>query len=116
MYNKNIAKAIYTYQASKAYNIDSKLLTTLINSESSYKANSKHSLDYVSGLAGINSRYWDIPNKSIKEQIFAGAYVLRHYLNRYKGDTLKALTAYKGISNLGRRQAKDVYNKYLKIS
>ena len=114
MYNKNIAKAIYTYQASKAYNIDSKLLTTLINSESSYKANAKHSLDYVSGLAGINSRYWTIPNKSIKEQIFAGAYVLRHYL--YKGDTLKALTAYKGISNLGRRQAKDVYNKYLKIS
>ncbi|WP_086226418.1 transglycosylase SLT domain-containing protein [Campylobacter devanensis] len=116
MYNKNIAKAIYTYQASKAYNIDSKLLTTLINSESSYRANSKHSLNYVSGLAGINSRYWNIPNKSIKEQIFAGAYVLRHYLNRYKGDTLKALTAYKGISNLGRRQAKAVYKRYLKIS
>jgi soluble lytic murein transglycosylase-like protein len=116
MHNKNIAKAIYTYQASKAYNIDSKLLTTLINSESSYKANAKHSLDHVSGLAGINKKYWDVPNKSIKEQIFAGAYVLRHYLNRYKGDTLKALIAYKGISDLGRRQAKDVYNRYLKIS
>ena len=54
MYNKNIEKAVYTYQASKAYNIDSKLLTVLINSESSYKANSKHRLDYIAGLAGIN--------------------------------------------------------------
>lgn len=116
MYNKKIEKSVYTYQASKAYNIDSKLLTVLINSESSYRANSKHSLDYISGLSGINSKYWNIPNKSIKEQIFAGAYVLRHYLNRYKGDTLKALIAYKGISNLGKRQAKDVYKRYLKIS
>ena len=115
MYNKNIDKAIYTYQAAKKYNIDPLLLTTLINSESSYK-NPKHKLSYVKGLAGINERVWKIPNKTDEEQIHAGAYVLNHYLNRYKGDILKALTAYKGISDLGKRQAKDVYNKYLKIS
>ncbi len=35
---------------------------------------------------------------------------LRRNLNKYQGNYMKALTAYKGICKLGREQARDVLN------
>ncbi|KGT36585.1 lysozyme family protein [Campylobacter fetus] len=111
MYNKSTSKAIFTYQASKKYSIDPKLLTILINSESSYKF-TNHKLNFVKGLSGINEKIWNIPNTTVLEQIHAGAYVLKHYLDRSNGDVLKALYRYKGLSKKGLRQAKLVYKIY----
>ncbi|OCR88088.1 hypothetical protein [Campylobacter fetus] len=115
MLNKDYDKAFFTYKASIIYDIDPLLLTALINSESSYLDNPNHSLDYVKGLAGINHRYWDIPNGSIEEQILAGAYILSHYLDKYNGDELKALIAYKGKSELGKKLASNVHKKYMEM-
>ena len=105
-------KAVYTLEASKEYEVNPLLLTHLINSESMYKERVKHSLSYVKGLAGINERVWKIPNTTPKEQIFAGAYVFKVYLDKYKGNELEALHGYKGRSSLGKRQALLVYKKY----
>lgn len=112
MGTKDITKAVYTLEAAKTYNINPLLLTHLINSESMYKEKVKHSLSSVKGLAGINERVWKIPNKTSKEQIFAGAYILRVYLDKYKGNEVEALHGYKGKTPLGRRQALLVYKKY----
>lgn len=112
MGTKDFKKAVYTLEASKEYEVNPLLLTYLINSESMYKERVKHSLSYVKGLAGINERVWKIPNTTPKEQIFAGAYVFKVYLDKYKGDELEALHGYKGRSPLGRRQALLVYKKY----
>lgn len=115
MLNKNYTYASYVYKASKLYSLDPLLLTSLINSESSFLPSVKHSLPHVKGLAGINYKYWNIPNDTVEEQIHAGAIVLKHYLDRYNNDYIKALTAYKGISNLGKKQALLVYSKYKKM-
>ena len=112
MGTKDFKKAIYTFKASKEYEVNALLLTHLINSESMYKERVKHSLSYVKGLAGINERVWKIPNTTPKEQIFAGAYVFKVYLDKYKGNELEALHGYKGRSSLGKRQALLVYKKY----
>ena len=112
MGTKDFKKAIYTLEASKEYEVNPLLLTHLINSESMYKERVKHSLSYVKGLAGINERVWKIPNTTPKEQIFAGAYVFKIYLDKYKGNELEALHGYKGRSSLGKRQALLVYKKY----
>ena len=112
MGTKDFKKAIYTLEASKEYEVNPLLLTHLINSESMYKERVKHSLSYVKGLAGINERVWKIPNTTPKEQIFAGAYVFKVYLDKYKGNELEALHGYKGRSSLGKRQALLVYKKY----
>ena len=112
MGTKDFKKAIYTFKASKEYEVNPLLLTHLINSESMYKERVKHSLSYVKGLAGINERVWKIPNTTPKEQIFAGAYVFKVYLDKYKGNELEALHGYKGRSSLGKRQALLVYKKY----
>ena len=86
MGTKDFKKAVYTLEASKEYEVNPLLLTHLINSESMYKERVKHSLSYVKGLAGINERVWKIPNTTPKEQIFAGAYVFKVYLDKYKGN------------------------------
>ena len=112
MGTKDFKKAVYTLEASKEYEVNPLLLTHLINSESMYKERVKHSLSYVKGLAGINERVWKIPNTTPKEQIFAGAYVFKIYLDKYKGNELEALHGYKGRSPLGKRQALLVYKKY----
>ncbi|CUU91942.1 transglycosylase SLT domain-containing protein [Campylobacter hyointestinalis] len=115
MLNKNYTYASYVYKASKLNSLDPLLLTSLINSESSFLPSVKHSLPHVKGLAGINHKYWNIPNDTVEEQIHAGAIVLKHYLDRYNNDYLKTLIAYKGISNLGRKQALLVYSNYKKM-
>ena len=112
MGTKDFKKAVYTLEASKEYEVNPLLLTHLINSESMYKERVKHSLSYVKGIAGINERVWKIPNTTPKEQIFAGAYVFKVYLDKYKGNELEALHGYKGRSSLGKRQALLVYKKY----
>lgn len=113
MHTKDSVKAFHTYIASKQNNIHPMLLTALINSESSYRDNVNHGLGYVKGMAGINHKYWDIPNDTTKEQIQAGANVLAYYLHRFKGDELKALVGYKGISKEGRALANKTYKKYM---
>lgn len=111
-YTKDNAKAALTYVSAFKYNIDPLLLTTLIWSESRYNSSSDHNLSHVKGMSGINTRFWKIPNKTDREQIEAGAYVLKHYLKKYDNNETKAVTGYKGVSELGRRQARYVISKY----
>lgn len=112
MRNKDIDLAEITYRAAREYDIDAGLLTALINSESEYSTKTKHSNPTVSGLGGINAKYWKIPNKTYEEQIYATAFILSYYLTKYNGDYMKALTAYKGISDSGRVRAKQVLKEY----
>lgn len=110
MLTPNLKFAKYTYEASVKYDIEPLILTSLINSESAYK-NVVHKHSKVKGMAGIHTGFWNIPNTTSKEQIEAGAYVLRVYLDKYNGNYLKAITAYKGVSPKGKRQAKLVLDK-----
>lgn len=112
MRNKDIDLAEITYRAAREYDIDAGLLTALINSESEYSTKTKHSNPTVSGLGGINALYWKIPNKTYEEQIYATAFILSYYLTKYNGDYMKALTAYKGISDSGRVRARQVLKEY----
>lgn len=112
MRNKDIDLAELTYRAAREYDIDAGLLTALINSESEYSTKTKHSNPTVSGLGGINAKYWKIPNKTYEEQIYATAFILSYYLTKYNGDYMKALTAYKGISDSGRVKARQVLKEY----
>ena len=112
MRNKDIDLAELTYRAAREYDIDAGLLTALINSESEYSTKTKHSNPTVSGLGGINAKYWKIPNKTYEEQIYATAFILSYYLTKYNGDYMKALTAYKGISDSGRIRARQVLKEY----
>ena len=112
MRNKDIDLAELTYRAAREYDIDAGLLTALINSESEYSTKTKHSNPTVSGLGGINAKYWKIPNKTYEEQIYATAFILSYYLTKYNGDYMKALTAYKGISDSGRVMARQVLKEY----
>ena len=105
MDNKNKILAIHTLDAARQYNVHYKTLACLINSESGYKRVA-HKLDYVKGLSGINTKVWDLNVSDDKHQIYAGAYVLRKYMNKYANNELKALTGYKGVSTKGRNQAK----------
>ena len=112
MRNKDIDLAEITYRAAREYDIDAGLLTALINSESEYSTKTKHSNPTISGLGGINAKYWKIPNKTYEEQIYATAFILSYYLTKYNGDYMKALTAYKGISDSGRVRARQVLKEY----
>lgn len=112
MRNKDIDLAELTYRAAREYDIDAGLLTALINSESEFSTKTKHSNPTVSGLGGINAKYWKIPNKTYEEQIYATAFILSYYLTKYNGDYMKALTAYKGISDSGRVRARQVLKEY----
>lgn len=114
MHNKNYDLAKSTQRAAKEYKLDPIMLTILINSESSYNPKAKHSLDYVKGLGGVNTKYHSYPLNTSKEQIYASAIIFKTYLDKYQGNYLAALTAYKGISKEGRARAKEVYELYLK--
>lgn len=115
MQTKDLLMAKYTYDAGIEYGIDPLLLTALINSESGYDYNVKHKISAVKGMAGIHTKYWKIPNNTRKEQIYAGAYVLSQYIEQYDGNLVKALTGYKGVSDVGRSRAKYVYECYRKM-
>lgn len=108
--NKEIADMVRL--ASKITNIDELLLVALINSESSFVVGVKHSLDYVVGLGGINTKYWKYPVDTVEEQIFATALVLQRLLELSNGNYLDALHYYKGRSPLGLRQAEHVLKLY----
>ena len=112
MRNKDIDLAEITYRAAREYDIDAGLLTALINSENEFSTKTKHNNPTVSGLGGINAKYWKIPNKTYEEQIYATAFILSYYLTKYNGDYMKALTAYKGISDSGRVRARQVLKEY----
>lgn len=114
MTNKELSLADHTYRAAKEYGIDPLLLTLLIDSESEYDVNVSHKANSVIGLGGINLKYWKLPNDTLEEQIYAAAMVYAHYFDKYQ-DPIKALTAYKGISELGRKRAKLVWNKFLEV-
>lgn len=111
--------AKYTVQAAEEYDLDHILLGALIDSESAYKLGVKHNHPKVKGLGGIHEGFWKVPNDTPEEQIYASAYVLRVFLDKYKQNKLKAVTAYKGVSDVGRRRAQHVisrYNRYSKDS
>ena len=114
MHRKSYELAWYTYQAAKAENLDSLLLTHLINSESSYNVDIKHRIPEVKGLSGVHTKYWDFNVSTPHQQIRAGAKILRHYLDKNDQNMTKALHNYKGKSKRGLRQAKQVEANYLK--
>jgi len=84
----------------------------LIKSESGFKT-VRHSLNYVVGIAGINTKVWtDLPANPCTEKgnIECAAYILSVYHKKHK-NYLLALKAYKGWSALGERQARLVLSK-----
>lgn len=115
MLNKDLTMTEYVQRASKEFSLDPLLLTSLINSETEFNSAKVHKNNQVSGLGGIHSKYWKIPNKTIEEQIYATAFVLNYYITKNDGNIIKALTAYKGISQAGQSRAKLVYEKYFNL-
>nr|DAD71097.1 MAG TPA: lysozyme [Podoviridae sp. ctiuS14] len=115
MLNKDLTMTEYVQRASKEFSLDPLLLTSLINSETEFDPTKVHKNNQVSGLGGIHSKYWKIPNKTIEEQIYATAFVLNYYITKSDGDIIKALTAYKGVSEIGKNRALAVYNAYMNI-
>lgn len=115
MLNKDLTMTEYVQRASKEFSLDPLLLTSLINSETEFNSAKVHKNNQVSGLGGIHSKYWKIPNKTIEEQIYATAFVLNYYITKNNGNIIKALTAYKGVSEIGRNRALAVYNAYMNI-
>ena len=96
--------------AARSYNLDPKLLAKVIKSEGNFRPNPKHALPHVVGAVGINTKVWKNtlhnPNSYVGN-IYAGAQVLRHYIEDSDSLTL-ALTRYKGLSPLGLSQAKQI--------
>ena len=81
------------------YAIDPIVFIALVYSESSFEVDKKHSLPYVIGLCGVNTRIWhftDLNVKTIDGNLEVGARILRHYLDRSKENYLQALWSYKG--------------------
>lgn len=115
MLNKDLTITEYVQRASKEFSLDPLLLTSLINSETEFNSAKVHKNNQVSGLGGIHSKYWKIPNKTIEEQIYATAFVLNYYITKNNGNVIKALTAYKGASQTGKNRALAVYNAYMGI-
>ena len=96
--------------AARSYNIEPKLLAKVIKSEGNFRPNPKHSLPYVVGPAGINTKVWKKTlhnSHSFVGNIYAGAEILSHYMEDSDSLTL-ALTRYKGLSPLGLSQAKQI--------
>lgn len=111
--DKNLARV--TVEAAKWYQLDPYLLTALINSESGYRKDVKHKNKYVKGISGIHTKHWPVPVDTHTQQVYSGAYILKQYMIKYDNDALKALTAYKGISNKGRKQARQVLAEYKEL-
>ena len=102
--------------ASRAYNIDPKLFAINIKSEGNFRPDPKHTLPYVKGSAGINTK----ANNKLKHNahsyvgnIYASAEILARYIETSDSLTL-ALTRYKGLSPQGFSQAKEVLKEYNK--
>ena len=112
MNKKNISYAENVYYAGKIFDIDSLLLTALINSESSFVENVKHKNEQVIGISGVNTKYWKLNLDTIENQIFASAYIMRCFIDISNGDVFDALVRYKGKSPLGKRQAEFVWKLY----
>lgn len=96
--------------AARSYNLDPMLLAKLIKSEGNFRPNPKHSLPYVIGPAGINTKAWKNTKHnphSYVGNIYTSAEILSHYMTTSDSLTL-ALTRYKGLSPLGFRQAKEI--------
>jgi len=102
-------------EAARTNEVSPIVLASLIFTESSFKK-VKHSEPGVIGLCGINTNIWTnicpYNPTTNKGNIYASAWILKHYLKKGKGDYRKAITYYKGWSKKGKRQAKNV----LKIS
>jgi soluble lytic murein transglycosylase-like protein len=105
------------YLSAKKYEIDPILYTILIHSESNFRPYPDHGLEYVIGMTAINTKYHkpECDIKTVNCNIETGAQVLSTYLKKYDGDMLKALTAYKGISEVGMKRAKQVIAMYNKV-
>lgn len=102
--------------ASRAYNVDPKLLANLIKSESNFRPNIKHSVPHVECIAGINNKAHPktlYNPSSITGCVYASAEILAKYIDESDGLTL-ALTKYKGFSPLGHTQAKAVIKETYK--
>ena len=102
--------------ASRSYNIDTKLLAITIKSESNFRPNPQHSLPHVKGPAGINVK----ANNKLKHNassyvgnVYASAEILASYIETSDSLTL-ALTRYKGLSPQGFGQAKEIIKEYNK--
>ncbi len=96
--------------ASRAYNVDPRLLANLIKSESNFRPNIAHSLPQVKCMSGINLKAHPkvlYNPDTITGCVFASAELLSKYIEDSDGLTL-ALTKYKGFSPLGHTQAKQV--------
>ena len=120
--NKDLAEEVVLRQditslivdAARSYKLDPMLLAKLIKSEGNFRPNPKHSLPYVVGPAGINTKAWKKtlhnPN-SYAGNIYTSAEILSYYMSTSDSLTL-ALTRYKGLSPLGFSQAKQVVKDY----
>lgn len=102
--------------ASRAYNIDPKLLAITIKSESNFRPNPQHALPHVKGSAGINVK----ANNKLKHNassyvgnVYASAEILARCIETSDSLTL-ALTRYKGLSPQGFSQAKEIVKEYNK--
>lgn len=103
MHRKNISYSEIVYYAGKLFDIDGLLLVALINSESGFVENIKHKNSSVIGISGIHTKFWNVDLSTIENQIFAGAYVLKTFIDICDGNVLDALVLYKGKSALGKR-------------
>lgn len=85
-----------------------KVYGALVFTESSFK-NTKHALKRVKGLAGVDSHLWgSVTPYNVHHPIgnlYAGAWLLRMYLDEHSDNYEDALTAYKGWCPEGRRRA-----------
>lgn len=120
--NKDLAEEVVLRQditslivdAARSYNLDPALLAKLIKSEGNFRPNPKHSLPYVVGPAGINTKVWKktLHNPhSYAGNIYTSAEILSYYINTSDSLTL-ALTRYKGLSPLGFSQAKEIVKDF----
>ena len=111
---KVIVKEV-TKQCDK-HDIPISVVASLIEAESSFKKNAK-SEKGARGLMQIRHGVWGkhlgIKKKSdlydIETNIAAGVEILKHYLDKNKGDITKALQNYSGYSSKGTKFSNNVY-------
>lgn len=102
--------------ASRHYNLDPKLLALVVKSEGNFRPNPNHKLPYVVGAGGINVKAHPktLHNpQSYVGNFYATAEIIEKYLRNSDSLTL-ALTKYKGFSNVGYLQAKEIVKEYNK--
>ena len=102
---KNIERKSFTKSiasASKKYDLPAELIKAIITVESNGFSKAKGK-DNCNGLMQVKCGSYD-PHKNI----MSGTGILKHYLNKCKNDTAKALTAY----NMGYTGMKRYYKKH----